>query len=194
MEKEAQLKRSLAHRPRRFQKWKLLFSSWFHLFMPFCILMLLKFRSWQSVPLLDSCFSTNLIFGVVCNSNHTGIYTRRIKLHVPGERSLGLRNTVRCVPTAVQSLHPQRQGTSITQVNSEAALYSAWKSSHLQTSRGSFKGYIDINYTLCLSCTWTVYYRHMTSTLDHAYLLSDCWGVTNIIGRKKTILKQKCCH
>lgn len=116
MEKEAQLKRGLAHCPRRFQKRKLVFSSWFHLFLPLCILTLLKFRSWQSVPLLASCFSANLTFGVACNSNRSGIYTRpgRIKLHVPRDRSLGLRNTVRFVPTAVQSLHCQRQGKSIT--------------------------------------------------------------------------------
>lgn len=93
-----------------------MFSSWFCLFMPFYILTLLKFRNWQSVPHLASCFSANLMFGIACNSNHTGIYTGpgRIKLHVPGERSLGLRNMVRFVPTAVQSLHGQRQGTSIT--------------------------------------------------------------------------------
>lgn len=93
-----------------------MFSSWFCLFMPFYILTLLKFRNWQSVPHLASCFSANLMFAITCNSNHTGIYTGpgRIKLHVPGERSLGLKNTVRFVPTAVQSPHGQSQGTSIT--------------------------------------------------------------------------------
>lgn len=115
MEKEAQPKRGLAHRPRRFQKRKLVFSSWFHLFVPLCILTLLDFRSWQSVPLLASCFSAHLTFGIACNSNHSGIYTRpeRFKLRVPRERSLGLRNSEICPNSSVIPAC-QKQGKSIT--------------------------------------------------------------------------------
>lgn len=59
---------------------------------------------------LSSFLSANLTAGI------TGIYTTpgRMKLHVSVERSLWLRNTVRYVPTTVQSQHPWRQGTSIT--------------------------------------------------------------------------------
>lgn len=100
--------------------WELMFSSCFCLFIPFCILMLLKFRSWQPVPLLAYFLSANLTFGIACNSDHTGIYTRpgRMKLHVAGERSQGLRNTVTFVPTAVQSQHPRDREQAL-QINNE---------------------------------------------------------------------------
>ena len=107
--------------------------------MPFCILLLLKFWSWQSVPALAFCFSANLTFGITCNSNHTRIYARpgRTKLHVPGERNLGLRNGEIC-PKSSATPAPSETGNKHyreTTKGHESVLCSDWKSSCLQTSR-----------------------------------------------------------